>query len=135
MNIEYLFLCGGMDMEARTTTARLRCPKCGSENVTVQVFQEEAGTTTISKTRSKYKEKRHGCLWWLLIGWWWWIIDLLLWIFLFPVKLIQAVTRKRKYKGKSTTVSQSTNELKYRTMCICGNCGHSWVKGVVKKKV
>ncbi len=45
------------------------CPKCGSENVDVNVQQENNGSTTISKTKSKYKEKGHGCLWWLLVGW------------------------------------------------------------------
>lgn len=48
----------------------MMCPKCGSENVEVSVFQENSGSTTISKTTSKYKQKGHGCLWWLLIGSW-----------------------------------------------------------------
>ena len=113
--------------ETRSEAPHLICPDCGSSNVTMQVFQEDAGTTTVSRTKSKYKEKRHGLLWWLLIGWWWWIIDLIMWIVLFPIKLILAVTRKKKYKGKSTTVSQSVNQVKYKTMCVCGTCGYTWV--------
>lgn len=118
-------------MEAKSNPSQLSCPNCGSVNITMQVFQEDAGTTTVSRTKSKYKEKRHGLLWWIFIGWWWWFIDLLLWVFLFPIKLIQAATRKKKYKGKATTVSQSVNQVKYKTMCVCGNCGHSWVKGEI----
>ena len=104
------------------------CPQCGSGNITFQMFQENAGSTTVSKTKSKYKEKKHGCLWWLLIGWWWWIIDLFLWIFIFPIRALIALTRKKKYKGKSTTVSQTVNQVSYKTMCLCGNCGNTWVK-------
>ena len=105
-----------------------RCPKCGSANVNYQVFQENTGTTTVSRTRSKYKEKGHGCLWWLLVGWWWWIVDLCLWLCFFPIRAIVALTKKKKYKGTSTTVSQSTNHLSYKTMCVCANCGNTWTK-------
>ena len=58
------------------------CPKCGSDNITYQTFQENKGGKTVTRTKSKYKEKRHGCLWWGFIGWWWWIIEIFLWIFL-----------------------------------------------------
>ncbi len=109
----------------------ITCPQCGAPNISFQMFQENAGTTTVSRTKSKYKEKGHGCLWWLLIGWWWWIIDLLLWIFVFPIRAIVALTKKKKYKGKSTTVSQSINQVSYKTMCLCGNCGYTWVKSDV----
>ena len=102
------------------------CPKCNSENVTFQTFQEQAGSTTVTKTKSKYKEKRHGLLWWLCIGWWWWIVDLFMWIFVFPVKLILAATRKKKYKGKSTATSTTRNQISYKTVCTCQSCGHTW---------
>ena len=104
------------------------CPQCGAANISFQMFQENAGTTTVSKTKSKYKQKGHGLLWWLFIGWWWWIIDLFLWIFLFPIRAIVALTKKKKYKGKSTTVQQTINQVAYKTMCLCGNCGYTWVK-------
>ena len=108
--------------------AQIVCPYCGGNNVNVQVFQENAGSTTISKTKSKYKEKRHGILWWLLIGSWWWMVDIMLWIFLFPVKLIRSLTRKRKYKGKSKTVAQSVNHINYKTVYLCNTCGRTWTK-------
>lgn len=104
------------------------CPQCGSGNITFKVFQEKAGTTTVSRTKSKYKEQKHGCLWWLCIGWWWWIIDLFLWIFAFPFRAIIALTRKKRYKGASTTVEQKINQVSYKTLCLCGNCGNTWVK-------
>ena len=107
-------------------TPRLTCPQCGSINVSVQVFQEQAGTTTVSKTKSKYKEKGHGCLWWLLIGWWWWMVDLLLWIFLFLPRLLIQIFKKKKYVGSSQTVSQTVNQTVYKSMCNCMSCGYVW---------
>ncbi|MBQ5316132.1 MAG: hypothetical protein J6I96_01105 [Oscillospiraceae bacterium] len=108
----------------------LYCPKCGSEDITKQVFQENKGNTTITKTTSKYKEQGHGCLWWLLIGWWWWMVDLCIWIFAFVprliIGLIASSTKKRKYKGSSTSVSQTVNEITYRTVCTCQKCGNTW---------
>ena len=108
----------------------MRCPKCGSENVQTQVFQENRGAKTFTTTKSKYKEKGHGCIWWLFIGWWWWIIDLLLWIFLFIPRLIlrlfAAPFKKKKYKGTSASVSSTVNDIAYTTVCTCQNCGHVW---------
>jgi hypothetical protein len=108
----------------------LFCPKCGSEDVTKQVFQENRGSRTITHTKSKYKEQGHGCLWWLLIGWWWWIVDLFLWIFFFVprliIRLFAAPFKRKKYKGKSTSVSETVNDIAYRTMCTCQKCGNTW---------
>lgn len=104
----------------------MTCPKCGSENVTTQTFQENRGSTTITKTKSKYKEKGHGCLWWLCIGWWWWIVDLLLWIFLFVPRFCVQLFKKKKYKGKSKSVSTTVNDVSYTTVCLCGDCGNRW---------
>lgn len=118
-------------MQAQSAPAILTCPICGSGNVKLQLFQEDAGSTTVSKTKSVYKEKKHGLLWWLLIGWWWWIIDLILWICFFPVKLILSIIRKKKIKGKATTVSQSVKQMNYKTICLCNNCGHSWQRSEV----
>ena len=110
----------------------MECPKCGSSNVTVNTFQEDHGSVTTSTTKSKYQEKGHGCLWWLTIGWWWWIVDLLSWIFLFFPRLILRLFaspfKKKKYKGTSTTVSTTVNNVSYKTVCTCQSCGHSWSK-------
>jgi len=106
------------------------CPKCGNDNVSVQTMSENLGTSTVSKTKSKYKEKGHGILWWLCIGWWWWMVDLCIWIVAFFPRLIlrlfAAPFKKKKYTGSSTTVSESMNKIKYRTICTCQNCGYHW---------
>ena len=110
--------------------AEILCVKCGSANVESSIFQESAGSTTVTKSKSKYKEKGHGCLWWLLIGWWWWAVDLLLWIFFFVprliIKLVAAPFKKKKYKGSSTSVSATVNDIHYATICLCKDCGHNW---------
>lgn len=103
--------------------ANIVCPKCGSNNIDFQVQQE---TKTVTKTKSKYKEKRHGFFWWAFIGWWWWMIDLFLWIFLFLPRVLLHIGRKRKYVSDSKTVSK--DKVKYRTICVCQNCGYNWKK-------
>lgn len=105
----------------------MACPKCGSANISNQTFQE-AQTNTVSFTKSKYKEKGHGCLWWLFIGWWWWIVDLFCWIVLFPIRAIIALTKKKKYKGKSVTTSTTRTDYTYRIVSTCNECGHTWTK-------
>lgn len=104
------------------------CRKCGSTDIDTQVFQEERGSVTSSVTKSKYKEKGHGCLWWLTVGWWWWFVDLLLWIFLFFPRLLAKIFRKKKYVGKSKTTSTTVNQIGYRHVYTCRNCGYHWSK-------
>jgi len=98
------------------------CPKCGSSNVNIQTFQENKGS--ITHTKSKYKEKKHGILWWLFIGWWWWVIDLILWIFLFIPRLLLRLGRKKKYVGKSTSIT--VNDISYKNVYTCQDCGNTW---------
>ena len=102
----------------------MTCPKCGSSNVEVTLQQENYGSTT--KTKSKYKEAGHGCLWWLIIGWWWWMVDLCLWIFAFFPRLLVQIFKKKKYKGTAST--ETKNKIAYKSICICKDCGHNWVK-------
>lgn len=83
----------------------MKCPKCGSENVNVQIVEKHS----LSK-------KGKGLVWWLFIGWWWWIIDLMLWFFLTIPRLFVQILKPSKYKMKSKTVS----------VCVCQNCGHNW---------
>ena len=110
----------------------MNCPKCGSGDVSVNTFQEDHGSVTTARTTSKYKEKGHGCLWWLTIGWWWWIVDLLSWIFFFIPRLIlrlfAAPFKKKRYRGTSSTVSTTVNNISYQTVCTCQNCGYHWKK-------
>lgn len=120
----------GVVQPMRSANGRLFCPVCGSEDITQQVFQENSGSRTITQTTSKYKESGHGCLWWLCIGWWWWFVDLCLWIFAFWPRLILRLFaspfKKKKYKGSETSVSTTVNDVTYRTVCTCKNCGHTW---------
>ncbi len=102
------------------------CPKCRSENISFQTYQENYGGKTITRKQSKYKEKRHGCLWWCCIGWWWWFVDLFLWIFLFFPRVLLHIGRRRDYKETSKSVSTTKNKIVYRTMGQCHDCGHTW---------
>lgn len=106
------------------------CPKCQSENVKVETFQEQIGRKTVTRTKSKYKEKGHGLLWWFCVGWWWWFVDLISWIcFFFPrliLRLFSAPFKKKKYTGESTSVSKTANKIKYKTICVCQVCGNRW---------
>lgn len=104
----------------------MNCPRCDSTSIDIQVFQENQGSVTTSTTKSKYKEKGHGYLWWIFIGSWWWMIDLMLWVFLFIPRLVLQLFKKKKYTGKSSTISTSQNVIVYRRICTCKNCGHSW---------
>lgn len=110
----------------RTQRKALVCPHCGSDDISIDTFQENLGTSTVSNQSFKVKQKGHGLLWWLFIGWWWWIIDLCLWIFVFPLRLLAQIFKKKKYKGTATTVSQSINEVVYKKVLTCRSCGHSW---------
>lgn len=113
-----------------TTTEMKFCPKCGSEDITRQVFQENKGSKEITHTTSKYKGQGHGIIWWITIGWWWWIIDLFLWIFAFFPRLILRLFaspyKKKKYKGVTNSVTETIVDISYKTVCTCQNCGHTW---------
>lgn len=80
----------------------MKCPKCGSENVTVQMLAE-----------TELKQKKHGFIWWFLVGWWWLPIKWL--VFTLPALLVKFFSPKR-YK----IVNHN------KKMAVCHNCGHSW---------
>lgn len=81
----------------------MKCPKCKSENVTVQMVSE-----------TKLKEKKHGIFWWIFIGWWWLPVK---WIFLTLPALIVKIFAPKKYK----------TETIHKSMAVCQDCGYSWV--------
>lgn len=78
------------------------CPKCKSQNVTVQ-----------SVTDVKSKTAHHSVIWWLCIGWWW---EMFLWLFLTFPKLLATIFIPKKQKVVSKT----------KTICVCQNCGKTW---------
>ena len=80
----------------------MTCPKCGSENVNVQMV-----------TDTKLVDKHHGCLWWGLVGWWWVPFK---WLVLTVPALFAALIGHTKQKIKQT----------HKSMWVCQNCGHHW---------
>lgn len=80
----------------------MKCAKCGSENVSIQIVN-----------KVKLVTKHHGILWWLLIGWYWIPIKWL--IFTVPALIIKLI------KGKKTKAKNI--EVK---MAVCQQCGNTW---------
>ena len=79
------------------------CPKCNSENVSIQVINEV-----------KMVKKHHGILWWLCIGWWWVALK---WFFFFWIALIFKIFGVGgRYKTKN--IQKNIN--------VCQNCGHNF---------
>ena len=80
----------------------MKCPKCGSENVTVNVINE-----------MKLKNKGKGIAYYLFVWWWWapikWIV------FTLPALLFALFGRKKQ---------KIVN--KQKTVCCCQQCGYSW---------
>lgn len=80
----------------------MRCPKCGSENVNVQVVSE-----------TELKTKHRGVLYWIFVGWWWLPIKWL--VFTIPA-IILKLFRPNRYKTKTKHISKF----------VCQNCGNTW---------
>ncbi len=80
----------------------MKCPKCGSTNVNVQMV-----------TETQLKTKHKGLLWWLCIGWLWVPIK---WFFFTIPALIVKIFAPKKYKLKTM----------HSSMCVCQNCGYHW---------
>jgi transcription elongation factor Elf1 len=80
----------------------MKCPKCGSENVSVQMV-----------TETQLVDKHHGIIWWICIGWWWIFIKWL--VFTLPALIVKIFApKKQKLKQKQKSV------------CVCQNCGYHW---------
>lgn len=76
----------------------MKCPKCGSENVNVQIVSEQ-------------KKKHHSAVYWICGGF---IIEFMKWlIFTIPMIFIKLFG-----KEKSKTV--------HKSMAVCQACGHTW---------
>lgn len=80
----------------------MKCPKCESENVNVQVVNEV-----------KLKKAHHSVIWWLLLGWYWVPLK---WLFLTIPALIVKIFGHKKQK----VVNKTTNKA------VCQNCGYTW---------
>lgn len=78
------------------------CPKCGSQNVSVQMV-----------TDTKLVNKHHGIIWWIFVGWWWLFIKWL--VFTIPALIIKIFApKKQKLKQK------------HHAECVCQSCGYHW---------
>ena len=80
----------------------MKCKKCGSENVNIQVVNESHLVT-----------KHHGIIWWIFIGWWWVFFK---WLFLTIPALFTAIFIGKRKKIKNVT----------KKMYVCQNCGNTW---------
>lgn len=80
----------------------MKCPKCGSDKVNIQVVNEV-----------ELKTKHHSALWWIFWGWYWIPIK---WLFFTLPALIIKLFRGKKQKVKNTATKHA----------VCQNCGHSW---------
>lgn len=78
------------------------CPKCGSDNVVVQMVSE-----------SKLKSKHHSILYWILIGWW---LEMFLWLFLIIPRVFGVMFGHKKQKIVT----------KHKSMAVCQSCGYNW---------
>ena len=76
------------------------CPKCGSQNVNVQMVNE-----------ARFKDAHHS----IFVGWWW--IPLTWLVFTVPALLFKIFGHKKQRIVNKT-----------RTVCVCQNCGYSWEK-------
>lgn len=99
-----LFVIFDYQFEKKEGGNFMKCPRCRSENVTVQVINEV-----------ELKNKHHGFFWWLFIGWWWTAFK---WIFLTMPALIFLIFGHKKQKAVNHK----------HKVCVCQNCGHSWKK-------
>lgn len=81
----------------------MNCPKCNSNNVSIQIVNE-----------SKLVTKHHGIIWWLCIGWWWIFIKWL--IFTIPALIFKIFGIGKKQKIKNKTAKKA----------VCQNCGNVW---------
>ena len=80
----------------------MTCPKCGSDEVKVQMMQDV-----------QIKNKHRGIIYWLFVGWWWIPIK---WLFFTLPALIIAIFKPKKKKIVT----------KNYKMCVCQDCGNSW---------
>ena len=114
------------------------CPKCGSDNITYQTFQENRGGKTVTRKKTRitgrvdveYEPEGHGCLWWIFIGWWWvfyeFIFRIIFGMILFIPRLIIGLFTGSGINAKITSTTKIRNKVIYRKMAQCQDCGRTW---------
>ncbi len=93
---------------SNTNTKRLICPCCHSQNIHVQMINEQ-----------RIVKKKHGLIYWLCFGW---VISIIVWIIKWFVFTVPAIIFK--LFGIGGKKKQIVNE--YKTFAVCQECGHSW---------
>lgn len=106
--------CGCPTTNGQKNSYGIKCPNCGSNNINIQ--REEVSSISTSKTR--YKEKGDGCLYWLFIGWWFWMFK----IVFIPFTIFFG--KNNNSKGTLNTVTE--NKTIKKKIAICQNCGNHW---------
>ena len=80
----------------------MRCLRCGSHNVSIQVVNQV-----------ELKNAHHGCFWWVFVGWWWIPVK---WLFLTVPALLAKIFIPHKQRAVNHTKKKA----------VCQNCGHIW---------
>ena len=95
----------------------MQCPKCGSENVTVQ--REQTGSIGAGTNRVVIEQAKRskGCFYWVCIGFWW-----------EPIKwLCFDLWRNLFFGGKKRGgLNFKADKVLNKTIALCQDCGHSW---------
>lgn len=82
---------------------KITCPKCGSENVSIQLVNE-----------AHLKTAHHSILWWLSIGWWWLFTK---WFFFtIPALIFKIFGIGKKKKIVNKTIKKA----------VCQQCGNTF---------
>ena len=89
--------------------ADMVCPRCGSQDVSVQVVNEQHIVDV--------QKKGHGLLWHMTVGLWMMPLRVIRWILMIPVRTIRWLLRIDRPKDIS-------NEAVAK--CVCQSCGHVW---------
>ena len=131
------------------------CPKCGSDDIAYQTFQENRGSKTVTRKKTRitgrvdiehehtpiHIHESHGCLWWVFIGWWWMFFEytfkfmfmilglifrLAFEMVIFIPRLIINLIAGNGITAKTTSTSRTRNKVVYRKVAQCQECGHTW---------
>ena len=96
-------ICLFCNSNVNTNNNKLKCQKCQSDNVSIQIIN-----------KNKLVTKHRGILWWLIIGWWWLPVKWL--IFTIPALIFKVFGIGKKQKIINIEQKKA----------ICQNCGNCW---------
>ena len=86
----------------KTEGGNMICPKCGSQDVNVQMVSE-----------TQITNKHHSIFWWLFWGWYWVPFK---WLFLTLPAIIVKIFAPKRQKLKT----------QHKSMWVCQSCGNHW---------